>query len=140
MQVLSSSQISPVQMVRPSLRWVRYQLSNFEEALGASYCIYVWHHPDDGDRPRYIGKAKFFGKKQNSGYASNARYNAGYEYLIELALLGGADLYIANLGEDDFAFAESIEQALIEQWRPLRKQKRKPVPVFPFSTTKPWSV
>jgi hypothetical protein len=121
------------------LTWKCYQLAELNQALGESYCLYVWHHPDDGERPQYIGKAKFFGTKQSHGYARSARYNSGYEYLIELALRGGTNLYIARLGEVDFAHAESFEQALIAMWQPLRKQRRKWTPEIQFSTTPPWT-
>lgn len=122
-----------------TLRWVRYQLADLESALGASNCLYVWHHPDDGDRPQYIGKAKFFGVRQSSGYKGSARYNSGYQYLLELALRGGTNLYIAELSEENFDEAESFEQALIEEWRPLRKQRRKVTSSVNFSTVKPWA-
>lgn len=140
MSSISSPAIPSPQIVSLCpLDWVRYQLADLQSALSASNCLYVWHHPDDGDRPQYIGKAKFFGTRQSSGYVASARYNSGYEYLLELALRGGTNLYIAKLSPENFAKAESIEQALIEKWQPLRKQKRKATPEVQFSAVKPWS-
>jgi hypothetical protein len=140
MQLNPSQDISSTRIANLlTLDWVRYRLADLQSALSASNCLYVWHHPDDDDRPQYIGKAKFFGTRQSTGYRSSARYNSGYEYLLELALRGGTNLYIAKLSPENFTNAESFEQALIEKWQPLRKQKRKATPEVQFSTVKPWS-
>lgn len=59
------------------LTWERYDHNSLDNALSKSFCLYVFHHPIDGDRPYYIGKAKYFGTNQSKGYEPAARYNEG---------------------------------------------------------------
>lgn len=108
-----------------------------DNALRHSHCLYVFHHPEDGDRPFYIGKAKIFGTKQSSGYNGSARYNSGYVHLLAGMLRSGFSLYIAQIGEAAFADIEGYEQELIAQWNPIRKQKIKQFRKV-VVTTKPW--
>jgi hypothetical protein len=108
-----------------------------DDALRHSHCLYVFHHPDDGDRPFYIGKARAFGTKQASGYAGSARYNSGYMHLLAGMLRSGFSLYVAPIGQADFPDAEAYEQELIALWNPIRKQKIKPLRKA-VVTTKPW--
>jgi len=98
----------------------------------------VFHHPVDGDRPYYTGKAKHFGTNQSKGYEAAARYNSGYVHLIAGMLRSGFFLYIASLGEHNFEAAESYEQELMAQWNPVRPQKRKEHLRKPVITEKPW--
>ena len=119
------------------LSWERFDLSSIDYALSQSFCLYVFHHPDDGDRPFYIGKAKYFGTKQASGYKPSARYNSGYVHLLVGMLRSGFSLYIAPIGKAAFADAESYEQDLIAQWNPVRVQKTS-VSRKVVKTEKPW--
>jgi len=122
------------------LTWKRYDHNSLDAALSRSFCLYIFHHPTDGDRPYYIGKAKYFGTKQSKGYTASARYNSGYVHLVAGMLRSGFSLYIASLGEQNFKLAESYEQELIAQWNPIRPQKRKAYLLQkPFITEKPWN-
>ena len=120
-----------------NLSWHRYTFGSVDEALSNSYCLYVFHHPQDGDRPFYIGKAKYFGTKQASGYVGSARYNSGYQHLLAGMLRSGFSLYIAPIGEAAFQDVEGYEQELIALWEPIRKQKIKNVR-RQVVTAKPW--
>lgn len=108
-----------------TLTWEKFTHENLDAALGHSYCLYAFHHPLDGDRPFYIGKAKLFGTKQASGYSRSARYNSGYVHLIAGMLRSGYSLYIAPIGESAFVDVEAYEQELISRWNPIRKQRIK---------------
>lgn len=119
------------------LSWKRFGCHTLDEALAQSFCLYVFHHPTDGDRPFYIGKAKLFGTKQKSGYAAAARYNSGYVHLIAGMLRSGFSLYIAEVGADHFSDAEGYEQELIAQWNPIRSQRIKPNRKL-VSSVRPW--
>ena len=81
------------------LEWQKFTYTNLDDALSKKYCLYVFHHPDDGDQPFYIGKAKFFGPKQEDGYKGSARYNAGYHHLLYGLIRSGFTLYISEIGE-----------------------------------------
>lgn len=120
------------------LSWKKFDLSSLNTAASQSFCLYVFHHPQDGDRPFYIGKAKYFGTKQASGYKGSARYNSGYMHLVAGMLRSGFSLYIAQIGEKAFEQAESYEQELIAIWNPIRKQRVKDMRK-PVKTTKPWN-
>lgn len=122
-----------------NLTWTRYDHDSLSEALSRSFCLYVFHHPDDGDRPYYIGKAKYFGTTQAKGYTGEARYNGGYVHLVAGMLRSGFSLYVASLGEQNFASAESYEQELIARWNPVRPQKRKEALRQAVTTKKPWT-
>jgi hypothetical protein len=119
------------------LNWQPFAAQNATDALSKSYCLYVFHHPDDGDRPFYIGKAKYFGPKQMDGYKGSARYNAGYQHLLMGLLRSGFALYIAEIGQDAFTHAEEYEQELIALWNPVRDQRVK-AGRRRVETTKPW--
>jgi hypothetical protein len=119
------------------LRWKAYTSKNVELASSECFCLYVYHHPADGDRPFYIGKAKYFGTRQADGYKASARYNSGYSYLIEGMLRAGYTLYVAAIGPDAFADVEAYEQELIAQWQPIRPQRVKALR-RPVQTQKPW--
>src|SRR5512143_1827556 len=99
------------------LNWQHFNDQNAIGALTKSYCLYVFHHPDDGDNPFYIGKAKFFGPKQADGYKASARYNAGYQHLLMGLLRAGFSVSIAEIGQAAFLHAEEYEQELIAQWK-----------------------
>ena len=118
--------------------WTAYTLETLEDALSANHCLYVLHSPDDGDRPHYIGKAKFFGTKQADGYKASARYNSGYVHLLAGMLRGGYTLYIAQLGTKYYEKAEGYEQELIHKWNPIRTQMLKPRIRRRVTLTKPW--
>lgn len=120
-----------------NLEWTRYDLASLEDALGQSYCLYAFHHPADGDHPFYIGKAKFFGTRQPTGYKASARYNSGYTHLIKGMLRSGYSLYIAHIGEDAYKHAEAYEQELISRWSPVQTQKTKPFRAIVTSAI-PW--
>ncbi len=120
------------------LTWIRYDHDSLDNALSSSFCLYVFHHPIDGDRPYYIGKARFFGTKQDKGYKASARYNSGYVHLIAGMLRSGFSLYVASLGEQNFESAECYEQELIARWDPIRRQKRNASLCKPVITKKPW--
>lgn len=120
------------------LTWKCFDLTTIDVALAQSFCLYVFHHKQDGDRPFYIGKAKYFGTKQPSGYKDSARYNSGYVYLLDGMLRSGFTLYIASIGETAYRDAEDYEQELIAQWNPLKNQKTKSVRKA-VTTTKPWN-
>jgi len=122
------------------LTWKRYDHNSLDAALSQSFCLYTFHHPKDGDRPYYIGKAKYFGTKQSEGYKASARYNGGYVHLVAGMLHSGFSLYIASLGEQNFKLAESYEQELIAKWNPIRPQKRNNYLLQKhFITEKPWN-
>lgn len=121
------------------LSWKKYTYETLDFALKQNYCLYAFHNPQDGDRPFYIGKAKFFGSKQADGYKSSARYNSGYTHLISGMLRSGFDLYIARVGEEKFSEIECYEQELIAQWNPIRQQRIKPIRK-PVVTEKPWAL
>jgi hypothetical protein len=120
------------------LSWQRFTDQNAIQALSKCYCLYVFHHPDDGDSPFYIGKAKYFGPNQANGYVGSARYNAGYQHLLMGLLRAGFSIYIAEIGEAEFAYAEEYEQELIALWNPVRKQ-RVTVGRRALETDKPWN-
>lgn len=120
------------------LTWKCYDFSTLDKAISQSYCLYVFYHPDDGDRPFYIGKAKFFGTKQQFGYIASARYNSGYMHLLAGMLRSGFLLYIASIGESAYPEAEAYEQELIALWKPIRKQKTKSLRKH-VNTVKPWN-
>ena len=120
-----------------NIEWQKFEFENLNEALSKNHCLYVFHHKDDGDRPFYIGKAKYFGPSQESGYRGSARYNAGYHHLLFGLIRSGFTLYIAEIGESEFEHAEKYEQQLILDWDPVRKQKVKPDRLN-VNTTKPW--
>jgi hypothetical protein len=120
------------------LNWQKYDYSLLDEALKNSFCLYVFHHTQDGDRPFYIGKAKYFGTKQSNGYKGSARYNSGYVHLVAGMLRNGFSLYIASLGEINFANAENYEQELIHLWAPVRPQKKKKYIKQLVMPEKPW--
>jgi hypothetical protein len=105
------------------LIWKRFDFDSIEGALSQSFCLYAFHHPQDGDRPFYIGKAKYFGTKQPAHYERSARYNSGYLHLLVGMLRSGFSLYIAPIGELAYTDAESYEQELIKQWNPIRNKK-----------------
>jgi hypothetical protein len=130
------SQRETMKMFLPN--WEKFDADTFERAASKSFCLYVFHHPDDGGRPFYIGKAKYFGPRQESGYERGARYNAGYQHLLEGMLRSGFGLYIAEIGEAQFKNAEAYEQYLISAWNPVRKQRTSQLQM-PISTTIPWS-
>lgn len=119
------------------LDWQRFGFENLDNALSKKHCLYVFHHPDDGDRPFYIGKAKYFGPKQEEGYKGSARYNAGYHHLLYGLIRSGFTLYVAEIGEETFEHAEEYEQELIFLWNPVRKQKTKKQRLA-VETEKPW--
>jgi len=118
------------------LEWEKFSYENLDEALSKNHCLYVFHNPDDGDRPFYIGKAKHFGPKQESGYKGNARYNAGCHHLLFGLVRSGFTLYIAEIGIENFSKAEEYEQKLINLWQPVRKQKVKKARL-PVETERP---
>lgn len=120
-----------------NISWEKFTFETMDSAQKKCFCLYVFHHPQDGDRPFYIGKAKYFGTKQKEGYMRSARYNAGYAHLIAGMLRSGFSLYIASIGEVAFLEAESYEQELISQWNPVRKQRRKQSRKA-LVTEKPW--
>lgn len=125
-------------LMRPiSLAWKKYTAEQLNAALSECFCLYVFHHPADGDRPYYIGKAKYFGTHQSTGYKASARYNGGYTYLIEGMLRSGFSLYVATIGEKAFDKSEAFEQELIALWKPIR-QKRIKKNRSPVETVKPW--
>jgi hypothetical protein len=119
------------------LIWQTFTVDNVDEALSKSHCLYVFYHPDDGDRPFYIGKAKYFGPNQTDEYRGSARYNAGYQHLLAGLLRGGFSVYIAEIGEQAFAQAEEYEQELIALWQPVRAQRVKTAR-REVETIKPW--
>lgn len=121
-----------------NLSWKRFTSENLNEALSESFCLYVYHHPSDGDRPFYIGKAKYFGTKQPDGYKASARYNSGYVYMIEGLLRSGYTLYIARLGRAAFEKAAHYEQELIARWNPIRQQRLSRQRLA-IETVKPWA-
>ena len=121
------------------LTWNIYDSENLDDALGQSFCLYVFHHADDGNRPFYIGKAKYFGTKQASGYKGSARYNSGYVHLIVGMLRSGFKLYISPIGESNFEDSECYEQELIALWNPIRPQKRKDKIRKGVITNVPWA-
>lgn len=121
-----------------NISWKKFTYETIEDAQRQCFCLYVFHHPQDGDRPYYIGKAKYFGTKQAAGYTDSARYNSGYIHLIAGMLRSGFSLYIANIGQAYFQEAESFEQYLIEKWNPVRKQRIKSMRKS-VVTTKPWA-
>ena len=120
------------------LSWNRFDLDSLDQALSRSFCLYVFHHPQDGDRPFYIGKAKYFGTQQAAGYEAAARYNSGYIHLVAGLLRSGFFLYIAEIGEAAFADVEAFEQTLIEAWNPIRPQKMTSMKK-PVDSRKPWN-
>lgn len=120
------------------LSWQKYTYESLDDALSQNYCLYMFHHPHDGDRPFYIGKAKYFGTKQDKGYTGAARYNSGYLHLVVGMLRSGFVLYVANIGESNFEDAECYEQELIHLWNPVMLQKRKPNIRKAVKTLKPW--
>lgn len=120
------------------LSWRKFTYETLEDAKSQCFCLYAFHHPDDGDRPFYIGKAKCFGTKQASGYTGSARYNSGYMHLVAGMLRSGFCLYIAHIGEAAFADVEAYEQELIALWNPVRKQKTKPIR-RPVVSSLPWA-
>ena len=120
------------------LAWEKFTYNSIDDAIRHSHCLYVFHHPQDGDRPFYIGKARAFGTKQASGYTGSARYNSGYMHLLAGMLRSGFSLYIAPIGQADFVDAESFEQELIALWNPIRKQKIKRIRKA-VVTAKPWA-
>lgn len=67
---------------RMHLSWNQFDLESLDQALRSSCCLYVFYHAQDGDRPFYIGKARFFGAQQRDGYTAAARYNGGYVHLV----------------------------------------------------------
>lgn len=119
------------------LDWEKFDYKTANDALSRSFCLYVFHHPDD-ERPYYIGKAKYFGKNQPDGRRDNARYSGGYEHLVVGMLRGGFNLYVASIGKKAFKFATDYEQALIEQWNPIRDQDRRKYTIRSVETTMPW--
>ncbi|WP_449122957.1 hypothetical protein [Pseudomonas sp. MPG01] len=129
--------MSSVEHQQIQLNWLHFTKENACEALPCSYCLYVFHHPDDGERPYYIGKAKYFGPNQAGGYKGSARYNAGYQHLLMGLLRAGFSLYIAEIGEDLFTNAEGYEQSLIHHWNPIRIQRIKASRI-PVQGAKPW--
>jgi hypothetical protein len=120
------------------LIWEKFTAENVTEAQSKSYCLYVFHHVDDGDNPFYIGKAKYFGPKQSDGYKASARYNSGYQHLLVGMLRSGFSVYIAEIGPEAFVHAEEYEQELIAQWNPVRLQKVKTARKS-VQTEKPWN-
>ncbi|MGF6397257.1 hypothetical protein ABH905_000923 [Pseudomonas frederiksbergensis] len=120
------------------LVWEKFTYDTLEDAKRQCFCLYVFHHPQDGDRPFYIGKAKSFGTSQSSGYTASARYNSGYMHLIAGMLRSDFSLYIAHIGEAAFKDVEAYEQELIYQWGSVRKQKIKPNRKS-VTTVKPWA-
>jgi hypothetical protein len=118
--------------------WEKFDAESADRAASKSFCLYVFHHPDDRGRPFYIGKAKYFGPNQESGYTGAARYNAGYRHLLEGMLRSGFNLYIAEIGEAEFANAEAYEQSLIAAWNPVRKQRTNSR-TLAVNTQKPWT-
>ena len=121
------------------LKWKAYGIDKLDEALAENYCLYVLHNPQDGERPHYIGKAKFFGTKQKEGYKASARYNSGYTHLLAGMLRAGYTLYIASIGEKFYKNAECYEQELIHQWNPIREQRRNQNVRKKVQLGKPWS-
>jgi hypothetical protein len=119
------------------ISWKKFDLKSLEKTAGQVYCLYVFHHRKDKDRPFYIGKAKFFGTKQASGYKASARYNSGYIHLVTGMLRSGFTLYIASIGKKAFKNAECYEQELIAKWNPIQKQRIKNIRKS-VKTRKPW--
>lgn len=107
-----------------TLHWESFTDRTLSEALAKRYCLYVLHHRRDGNRPYYIGKAKFFGPSQPDGYRSAARYNGGYQHLLSGLLRSGFTLYIAEIGNAAYARAGQYEQCLIDQWNPVQNRRR----------------
>jgi hypothetical protein len=120
------------------LAWKKFDEGMLGEALAQSFCLYVFHHPKDGNRPFYIGKAKYLGCNQPSGYKRSARYNSGYQHLIAGLLHSGYSLFIAPLSESAFVDAETYEQELIALWNPIREQRVKVGVRKSVETVKPW--
>lgn len=120
------------------LTWRKYEYQTLDSCLSESFCLYVFHHPNDGDRPFYIGKARHFGTKQASGYKGTARYNSGYLHLVAGMLRSGFSLYVASIGKRAFANVEKYEQELIARWNPIRPQRVKPARLS-VQTAKPWA-
>ena len=120
------------------LVWKKYDFRTLEASLSVSFCLYVFHHPDDGDQPFYIGKARHFGTRQSAGYRASARYNSGYVHLIAGMLRSGFQLYVARIGERYFADVEKYEQELIALWNPIRQQRIEAARL-PVRTSKPWA-
>lgn len=114
-----------------ALSWKAYTEESLSEAFAANYCLYVLHHPGDGDTPYYVGKAKYFGPNQPEKYVGSARYNGGYSHLLSGLLRSNFTLYIAHIGLEEFQNAERYEQSLIAAWKPIRNKRlsndRKPV-------------
>lgn len=121
-----------------NISWKKFTYETIEEVQRQCFCLYVFHHPQDGDRPYYIGKARYFGTKQAAGYTASARYNSGYMHLIAGMLRSGFSLYIAHIGKTAFQEVENYEQDLFAQWNPVRKQKIKPIRKSVI-TAKPWA-
>ena len=119
------------------LNWQAFNEKNAKDCTSKAYCLYVFHHPSDGDHPFYIGKAKYFGPNQADGYKGSARYNAGYQHLLMGLLRSGFTVYIAEIGKEAFELAEEYEQELIARWAPIRKQKTKNKRLD-VTTIKPW--
>lgn len=120
------------------LSWSKHTSDNLDEALAKCFCLYVFYDPTQGKGAFYIGKAKYFGTKQEKGYTASARYNSGYVHLIEGLLSTGFELYISEIGEQEFENAEGYEQELIHLWSPTRKQKLKPEIRKPVQSPLPW--
>ena len=105
-----------------NLSWDEYTFNNIDEAKKCNFCLYVFYHPNDDDRPFYIGKAKYFGTDQEEGYKASARYNSGYTNLVAGMLREGFSLYVAMIGELEFRDVEKYEQELIALWNPCSGQ------------------
>jgi len=97
------------------LSWHCYLEADLDAALSQCFCLYVLYHPRDGERPYYIGMAKYFGTKQPDGYKASARYNSGYIHLLSGLLREGYRLYIAPIGEQEYGRGEPYEQELIHR-------------------------
>ena len=119
--------------------WKKYTEDNWISSLSESYCLYVFYHKKDSGRPWYIGKAKYFGTKQDCGYKANARYNSGYRHLVAGMLHAGFELYIANIGKEDYRNLEGYEQELIHEWNPISHQKRVGAVRKAINHKKPWN-
>jgi hypothetical protein len=95
------------------LKLTTFTYETLEDASSQCFCLYVFHHPNDGDRPYYISKAKCFGAKQACRYTGSARYNSGYMHLVTGMLRSGFYLYIAHIGEIASTHVEAYEQELV---------------------------
>ncbi len=110
-------------------KWKRYK--TYDAAAPCAKCLYVFWHPDDPERPFYVGKAKRFG-------GTGARYNQGYSYLVKGLLKYGYQLYIACLTDAQFQDVEGYELMLIKAWKPRHNSRLRRTTPLPIDTAHPW--